>query len=63
LLPTQQRRDLGAIVHTEEGATVAWSLPVGGLVVTNLAAATLESGEMAVGVGRSDGVLRIWQRD
>jgi hypothetical protein len=64
LLPDQARRTLGAIVRTtgngDSGARLAWTLPVDGLVVTNLAAVAQENGQLAVGVGRADGVLRIW---
>lgn len=60
LLPTQDRATLGAIRRTESGAEVAWQAPVGGTVVTNLAAATTANGDLAVGVGRDDGVLRLW---
>lgn len=61
LLPDQARGQLGAIRHDADGATVAWTLPVDGQVTTNLAAVTLENGGLPVGVGRADGVLRIWQ--
>lgn len=60
LLPNQARTELGAIQRSEEGATVDWSVPVGARAVTNLASATLQDGSLAVGVGREDGVLRIW---
>lgn len=61
LLPDQVRRQLGAVHRTAEGAVVAYTVPTGGQVVTNVAAVTLAAGGIAVGVGRSDGVLRIWQ--
>jgi len=61
LLPNQARSELGGIQHTTEGATVAWMLPVEGTVVTNVAATSLDGGSIAVGIGREDGVLRIWQ--
>ncbi len=60
LLPNQRRTELGAIQRTADGADVAWSLPVEGVVVTNLAAITLPDGRLAAGVGRGDGVLRLW---
>ena len=61
LLPNQARTELGAIQHTAEGATVVWTLPVEGTVVTNVATTALVGDRLAVGVGREDGVLRIWQ--
>ena len=60
LLPTQARTDLGAIQRTADGAEVAWMIPVGGQVITNLAAVPLANGGMAIGAGREDGVLRVW---
>ena len=60
LLPSQSRTELGAIQRTQDGADVAWTISVGGRVVTNLAAVTLLDGTLAVGVGRDDGVLRLW---
>lgn len=61
-MPDQSRRALGAIRHGVAGATVAWTLPVDGAVVTNLAAVASDDQIVAVGVGRADGVLRVWQR-
>lgn len=61
LLPDQARGQLGAIRHEAGGATVAWSLPVGGQIATNVAVVTLADDGLAAGVGRTDGVLRIWQ--
>jgi hypothetical protein len=61
LLPNQERSELGAVRRSPEGAWVVWKVPVGGVVSTNLAAATLEEGGIVVGVGRQDGVLRIWK--
>jgi hypothetical protein len=60
LLPAQSRTELGAIRRTQGGAEVAWTIPIDGRVVTNLAAVTLSNGTLAVGVGREDGVLRLW---
>lgn len=62
LLPNQQRTELGAIQRTVDGATVAWALSVDGIVASNLAAIRNAHGSLAVGVGRTDGVLRIWQQ-
>ena len=60
LLPNQARTELGAIRRSGDGAEVAWTLPVDGLVSTNLAGVTLADGNLAVGVGRDDGTLRLW---
>jgi hypothetical protein len=60
LLPNQERTELGAIRRTATGAEVAWTVPVGGRVVTNLAAVSLADGGLGVGLGREDGVLRVW---
>ena len=60
LLPNQRRVELGAIQRTSAGAEVAWQLPVDGVVTTNLAAVSAAGGRLAVGVGREDGVLRLW---
>lgn len=62
LLPNDALRSLGAVRHATDGAQVAWTLPMGGArVTTNLVALTLASETiMLVGVGRGDGILRIW---
>jgi hypothetical protein len=60
LVPNQARTELAGIRRTEEGAVVAWTLDLEGRLNSNLAAVTLKSGEMVVGAGREDGVLRIW---
>jgi len=60
LLPSQERTELGSIRRTADGAEVAWTVPVGGRVSTNLAAVTRSDGGLEVGVGREDGVLRLW---
>ena len=61
LLPTQDRTQLGGIQRTADGANVLYQVPVDGKVVTNLAGATMITGQTAVAVGRDDGFLRIWQ--
>jgi hypothetical protein len=61
LLPNQERTELGAIRRTANDAQVVWSLAVGGVVNTNLAAVTLDEGGIVLGFGRQDGVLRIWK--
>ena len=60
LLPTQDRLALGGIQRTEDGAQAIYRLDVGGQVVTNLSAVAPPEGGLVVGVGREDGVLRLW---
>jgi hypothetical protein len=60
LLPDQSRTELGAVRRTANGAELVWTLPVGDMVSTNLAAVSFPDGRMAIGVGRNDGVLRVW---
>jgi hypothetical protein len=56
--PTQDRTELGAVRRTPEGAEVAWTVPLDGLMVTNLAA--VESGGVLwLAAGRED-AIRIW---
>ena len=60
LVPNDAYTELGAIRHEEAGATVAWTLPADGTIVTNLASATNFEGHAQIAAGRQDGVLRIW---
>ncbi len=60
LVPNDDYTELGAIRHETDGATVAWTLPVDGTIVTNLASATNSEGRAQVAAGREDAVLRIW---
>jgi hypothetical protein len=62
LVPDQAQNILGAIRRNPDGAAAAWTIPLDGKLATNLAAATLASGEIVLGVGREDGVLRIWMQ-
>ena len=60
LVPSQGMDEIGGIRRTEEGAEVAWILPIGGKISTNLAAVSSDSGSLTLGVGRDDGVLLVW---
>lgn len=60
LVPNDAYTELGAIRHEINGAAVAWTLPAGGTIVTNLASATNSEGRSQVAAGREDGFLRIW---
>lgn len=44
LVPNDAYTELGAIRHEEDGAVVAWSLPAGGVIITNLASTTNSEG-------------------
>lgn len=59
LVPTTDRRHLDAVRRTADGARAAWSLPLDGRLVTNVAGVALEDG-VAVGAGTEDAV-RVWQ--
>lgn len=61
LLPNPSYTSLGGLSRTQSGVRTEWSLPVGGELSTNLAAATGTGGRAVVAAGRSDGVLRIWR--
>jgi hypothetical protein len=60
LIPDQSLSRLNAIRHTENRAQVAWTLPSGGTISTNLAAIQFPQGDIALGIGREDNTLRIW---
>ena len=60
LVPDQSRRNLAAIRHSTEGAEEIWALPVGGLMLTNLATVTFPDGTLGVGVGHNGQALRLW---
>jgi hypothetical protein len=61
LLPNQARTELGAIRRTADGAEVAWTMPMDGHLSTNLAGVQMANGQLAIGAGREDGILRVWQ--
>jgi len=60
LVPGLDMSELSAIRRVAGDAIEAWSLPIGGRMVTNLGAVTLAGGRIAVGVGRTDNILRLW---
>lgn len=60
LVPNQDHTELAAVRHGRGGARAAWTLPLGGELATNLAAAAAAGGRVSVAAGRTDGVLRIW---
>ena len=61
LLPDRTFENLGAVRRANSGAQVVWALPLGQRLSTNLTGLTLQNGELAIGAGRVDGVLRVWQ--
>jgi hypothetical protein len=62
LLPDPSYENLGAVRRTNSGAEVVWSIPLEERLSTNLTGFTLQNGELAIGAGRIDGVLRVWAR-
>ena len=56
----QRFTELTALRRTGDGIELAWQTEVGGKAVTNLAASVDSSGALILGVGREDGVLRLW---
>ena len=59
-VPNENGPDLGGIRRTADVAEVAWIVPLGVRISTNLATATLSDGTLAIETGRSDGVPRLW---
>ena len=55
----QRFSDVTALRRTKSSVETAWQRPVGGKAATNLAAVDFGD-EIMLGVGREDGVLRIW---
>lgn len=60
LAPNQEKNKIGGIKRIDKGAELAWSLPIDGRLTTNLATVLFPNDNLAVGVGRQDGYLRIW---
>lgn len=60
LVPNQALDTLGVLRRTPAGVEMAWALPVGSRISTNLAALSGTDGRISIGVGRQDGVLRLW---
>ena len=60
LLPNPGLTELVAIRRSQSGADQIWSLPLGGVMRTNISGVSLPDGQLALAVGRSDGILRIW---
>ena len=60
LLPNPDLTELVAVRRSTSGAEEDWRLSIGGKLSTNLAGVTLPNREIALGVGRADGFLRLW---
>ena len=56
----QRFTEVTALRRTPDGIEPAWQTEVGGKAVTNLAASADSNGGLTLGVGRDDGVLRLW---
>ena len=52
--------ELVAVRRIPGSAEIIWRIPLDGILNTNLASATLPDGNIVLGLGRLDGVLRIW---
>lgn len=61
ILPNDALTELGVLRRTTTGVEIVSSLPIGGRLATNLAAATLPDGTLSLAVARVDGTLRIWK--
>lgn len=61
VVPTARRSAIAGIQRSHQGAREVWRLPLGGQLSTNLAATQYRSNELVIGVGRDDGVFRVWR--
>jgi hypothetical protein len=59
VVPTDDYRTLGGIRRTVDGAEVAWTTDVGGVMATNLGVVAVE-GRLSFAAGTEDDVLRVW---
>jgi len=60
IVPTYDRRMLGAIQRTESGAEVKYALDLGARLATNLSAFRYEDGTISLAAGLDNSVLRVW---
>ena len=60
LIPDQNLSSLALFQRTEEGVRIDWEIDLGARISTNLAAVTFVNGEIAVGIGIDNGVIRLW---
>jgi hypothetical protein len=60
VVPDQSQTALAGIEWAEAGLNIAWEAPLGGRLSTNIAAVDLLEGEIALGVGTDQNLLRVW---
>lgn len=60
IVPDQGFTKLGIIKHGRKGAEIISNIDIGGKLSTNISVAEGNSENLILGVGREDGVLRIW---
>jgi hypothetical protein len=60
VVPDQTLQTLNGVRRISQGADIAWTVPVGGRITTNLAAVTMAGGRLVMGSGHDDRTLRIW---
>jgi hypothetical protein len=60
IVPDQSQTTLAGIQMMDDGLQVVWEAPIGGKLSTNLAAAPLSDGRLALGGGHAGNMLRIW---
>lgn len=60
LLPNQALSELCAVQRAAKTAQIDWTLDIEGQMTSNLAAVTLNSGEIVVGLGNDQQLLKIW---
>ncbi len=54
------RQAITALINTQQGVQLAWSLPLDGTLTTNLAAVALPGGGAALAAGTTNNMLRVW---
>ena len=60
LVPDLAMLNLAGLQRVDSGVEVDWVLPIGSKLRSNLAAVVLSNGNVVLGAGRADGVLRLW---
>jgi hypothetical protein len=60
LVLSQDFKEYIAIQRTPDGAEEAWRLALDGRLSTNPVGVPLPNGQFVLGIGRADGVLRLW---
>jgi hypothetical protein len=60
ILPSQSLTELGVIQRTEQGAELDWGISLNGKINTNIAVTKNNNGNLTMGIGLQDGILRLW---